>query len=100
MAKKKQEEELSTDDLAERAEREDNRPNVPSGAKARDEAAGKAPPEEKLHDLIAPYQTGAVGVSLDSGETLTVRPGDLGRVSVPERFVEKLLEHGFRREQK
>jgi hypothetical protein len=101
MAKKKQEEELSTDDLAERAEREGIvDPKFPSGAKARDEAAGKAPPEEKLHDLIAPFQTGAVGVTLDSGESLTVQPGEMGLVAVPERFVEKLLAHGFRREQK
>jgi hypothetical protein len=90
--KKKHEadEDLSTEDLAERAEREDiAKPKV-----------SKAAPVEKLHDLIAPYQTGAVGVSLDDGECLTVRPDASNRVTVPERFVVKLLEHGFRREQK
>ncbi len=62
-------------------------------------AASPAAPEEKLHDLVAPYQTGAVGASLDDGESLTVRPDKSNRVSVPERFVAKLIEHGFRREQ-
>jgi hypothetical protein len=108
MAKKKHEapeQDLSTEDLVERAEREDSvDPKFRSGAKARDEAAADATGEkivreQELHDPLvlmrAPIGTGSVGVTLESGETLSVKADGRGCVEVPERFVEKLLSHGF-----
>lgn len=81
----------------------------PSGAKARDEAAADAAGEEIVREqerqdakagdalvlMRAPMGTGNIGVTLDTGETLAVKADDAGCVKVPQRFVEKLLSHGF-----